>query len=87
MKNEEMKELNQNGTEKNARLNKDDITKTTEEMPGKAARASFGVPTYCPWCGGSVDYKTELIQAGPDCGRLEVHVWCTSCDYTDCYDW
>ena len=59
-----------------------------EETTGKLAGGNYGAPSRCPQCGEwNMEITAELIQGGPDAGRLEVHLFCPSCGYTDWWDW
>lgn len=49
---------------------------------------SYGEPSRCPQCGGfQLEVSAQLIQGGPDAGRMEVVIFCPQCGYEDWWDW
>lgn len=59
-----------------------------EEMAARLTGGNYGEPSRCPQCGGwRLEVTAELIQGGPDAGRLEVNLLCLDCGYTDWWDW
>ena len=63
------------------RLDKDEISK----VAGGGPIIPGGLPYICLLCGGQLDVIANFIEAGPDCGRTEIILVCTCCDYEEYY--